>query len=155
MDNKPKSKKKKKTLVEKNEHHQHDHCPTTIHETVCVKAKVTITPDVKVHDIKYYCDEGPINWDCEKTKNCANSCTFEVGQKICVEIPLIFSADAKVDPLGIVCETPLSENCHDKPPCKPKDPVLDPLLENDLILNLIRRYSPMLKNLLKGLGYLK
>lgn len=126
--------------------HKDNQCPTTVHETVCVQAKVTITPDVKVHDIKYSCDNDPIIWDCEESKECSDSCTFVVGQKICVEIPLTFSANAKVDPLGIGCGTPENGKCHKKPPCKDKAPLLDPQIKRDIILDFINNYIiPSLK----------
>ncbi|WP_207652671.1 hypothetical protein [Desulfosporosinus sp. FKA] len=117
--------------------HKHDHCPTTVHETVCVKAKVTITPDIKVHDIKYFCSNDPIIWDCEEMKEGTDSCTFEVGQKICVEIPLTFSANAKVDPLGIVCGSPEKGKCHPKPPCIDNNPILDTQVKSNFILNQV------------------
>jgi len=130
-------------------------CPATVHETVCVKAKVTITPDVKVHDIKYYCIDGHIGRDCLNKESCTGSCTFEVGQKICVEIPLTFSAEANVDDVRIVCGPPKKGKCYNFPPCKPKAPLLDSLIKSDLTQNLINSYFPMIKNLIKGLAALK
>ena len=135
--------------------HKENECPTTVHETVCVKAKVTITPDVKVHDIKYFCGNDPIIWNCEGTENCTDSCTFEVGQNICVEIPLTFSANARVDPLGIVCGTPEGGKCHKKKPCEPKAPIWDSELKRDMILNLIGGYViAKIEKFFKSKGFL-
>lgn len=145
---------KEQTLID-DECHKNNQCPTTVHETVCVKAKVTITPDVKIHDIKYSCGNDPIIWDCKATENYTDSCTFEVGQKICIEIPLTFSANAKVDPLGIVCGTPESGKCHKKKPCKEKASLLAPQISKDIILDLISNYFiSKLEKFIKIKGFL-
>ncbi|UWG98628.1 hypothetical protein LPY66_07525 [Dehalobacter sp. DCM] len=155
MDDRLENEVVEQTSIE-DECHKDNQCPATVHETVCVKAKVTITPDVKVHDIKYSCGNDPIIWDCEESKECSDSCTFEVGQKICVEIPLTFSANAQVDPLGIVCGTPEKGKCHKKPPCKPKTAIWDSEIKRDIILDLIGGFIvSKIEKFIKSKGFLK
>lgn len=84
-------------------------CPATVHETVCVQANVTITPEVAVGEIASFCVGGPVIGACPGTP--VMDCTFTVSQNICVEVPLTFSANATAVPSGIVCGTPLSGPC--------------------------------------------
>lgn len=104
------------------EHHEAQ-SPATVHETVCVQAEVMISPDVKVGDIKYYSiDESHLKLYPKlcliRPKPTSKACTFEVSQKICVEIPLSFSVKAKAHPRGIICSKPLKGECPGKNDCK-------------------------------------
>lgn len=86
-------------------------CPATVHETVCVQANVTITPNVDlIGPIESFCVHGPIIGACPGEP--VSECTFTVSQNICVQIPLSFSADATVEPSGIVCGTPIPGPCE-------------------------------------------
>jgi hypothetical protein len=80
--------------------HQPVGSPSTIHETVCVQAEVTVKPDIKVGDIKVFCKDGSMT----KKRRCKlkKACVFLVNQKICVEIPLSFVAIDKAEPKGII-----------------------------------------------------
>jgi|GEM_PF-1171957 hypothetical protein len=87
-------------------------CPTTVHETVCVQAGVTITPNVDVGDIESFCVGDPMIGRCPGTPSTTRTCTFIVSQNICVQIPLMFSATATAVPIGIVCGTPEVGPCE-------------------------------------------
>lgn len=97
-----------------------DQCLTTFNETVFVQAEVTITPDVEIGDINFICVDGSIIGACRGKLSPKKACTFEVNQKICVEIPLKFSAKAIAVPKGIVCGTPKTGKCRRKHVCKSK-----------------------------------
>jgi len=84
-------------------------CPTTVSETVCVQAEVTITPNVLVGTIDSFCVGAPEIGACTGTS--VEVCTFTVSQSICVQIPLTFSATATAAPTGIVCGTPGVGGC--------------------------------------------
>lgn len=84
-------------------------CPALVYDTVCVQADVTITPKVKAGKIRTACMGRPFIGKC-CGKPCG-SCTFSVSQKIWVQIPLTFSADAEVCPDGIVCGVPSVGPC--------------------------------------------
>lgn len=84
-------------------------CPALVHETVCVQAEVTITPAVTVGEIESFCVGGPIIGTCPGTPT--NSCSFTVSQNICVQVPLVFSANATAEPTGMVCGTPAVGAC--------------------------------------------
>ena len=79
-------------------------CPVIVHETVCVQAEVTITPQVVPGIIESFCVGEPMIGPCPGTP--VEECTFTVSQSICVQIPLTFSAAATAEPTGIVCGTP-------------------------------------------------
>ena len=84
-------------------------CPATVHETVCVQASVTITPEVTVGEIESFCVGGPVIGACPGTPE--TECTFTISQNICVQIPLNFSANAVATPSGMVCGTPSIGTC--------------------------------------------
>jgi hypothetical protein len=84
-------------------------CPAVVHETVCVQAEVTITPDVTVGEIESFCVGGPVIGACPGTP--VDKCSFVVSQNICVQVPLNFSALATVDHSAIVCATPSTGTC--------------------------------------------
>lgn len=84
-------------------------CPAIVHETVCVQAEVTITPDVSIGTIESFCVGGPLIGACPGTP--VAQCTFLVSQNICVQVPLTFSANATAVPSGIVCGTPATGAC--------------------------------------------
>lgn len=86
-------------------------CPTTVHETVCVQAEVTITPNVVVGKVQSFCVGNPIIGRCPGTPSTTGTCTFNVSQNICVQVPLTFSATAEARPDGIVCGTPATGPC--------------------------------------------
>lgn len=81
-------------------------CTDVIHDTVCVQAEVTITPNVEVGEIESFCIGGPVIGACPGIPSPTDSCTFTVSQSICIQIPLTFSANATAVPRGIVCGTP-------------------------------------------------
>jgi hypothetical protein len=85
-------------------------CPATVHDTVCIGADVTITPDVQVDgEIESFCVGGPVIGVCPGTPE--PTCSFTVSQRICVQVPLVFSATATADPAGVVCETADTGEC--------------------------------------------
>lgn len=88
-----------------------DPCPATVHETVCIQARVTITPAVTVGTVSTRCVGSPVIGACTGTPSPTNTCTFTVSQSICVQVPLTFSADATAAPTGIVCGTPETGLC--------------------------------------------
>lgn len=77
-------------------------CPTTVHDQVCVGASVTIAPQVDVGDIQSFCVGDPFIGSCPGIP--APSCSFNVSQRICVQVPLLFHATATVEPTGIICD---------------------------------------------------
>lgn len=79
-------------------------CYTVVHDTVCIDAEISIMPSVTVGDIHTYCDGDAIIGGCTGTPS--QSCNFNVSQRICVQIPLTFAANANATPLGITCGIP-------------------------------------------------
>lgn len=90
-------------------------CPTTVHDTVCVDAEVTITPLVTVGEIRSNCVGDAAIGSCPGTPS--QFCTFNVRQEICVEVPLKFEANASATPRGIVCGTPDIGPCSSNVSC--------------------------------------
>lgn len=86
-------------------------CPATVHETVCVQARVTISPFVDVGEVQSFCVGPPMMGACPGEPSPTGSCVIDVSQNVCVEIPLSFSAGAQAVPAGIVCGTPTAGNC--------------------------------------------
>lgn len=86
-------------------------CPVTVHETVCIDADVTITPSVQVGDVRSFCVDNPFIGSCTGTPSPTRTCTFTVGQRICVQIPLTFSATASAVERSIICGTPITGPC--------------------------------------------
>lgn len=84
-------------------------CDTVVSETVCVQADITISPKVEVGTIETYCVGSPVIGPCQGNK--VEECTFSVSQRICVQIPLTFSAEASAEPTGIVCGEPALGGC--------------------------------------------
>lgn len=84
-------------------------CESIVHETVCVQGSVTITPNVVSGPATSFCIGNPIIGSCpgELRRNCV----FTVSQKICVQIPLTFSATASAVGNGIVCGIPDIGRC--------------------------------------------
>jgi len=91
-------------------------CPTTVHETVCVGAEVTISPDVIVGTIRSFCVGDAFIGPCP-VGTPAEYCTFIVSQNICVQVPLTFAATATAEPTGIVCGTPATGSCSEPTAC--------------------------------------
>ncbi len=96
---------------------QHTECPSIVHETVCVQALVTITPNVVVGEIQSFCVGGPVIGACPGTPSPEGECNFTVSQNICVQVPLAFSANATATPTGIVCGTPAVGPCPTTTAC--------------------------------------
>lgn len=96
-------------------------CPRVVNEKVNVCAKVTITPDVKVDEINYFCLGNPTFGSCPIEPPTltppASECCFTVCQKICVEVPLTFSANAQAVPNGIECGEPGVGDCNGETGC--------------------------------------
>lgn len=90
-------------------------CPTAVSETICVQANITITPTATVGDVESYCIGLPVIEKCPGEPEL--ECVFTVSQKICVQIPLYFSANAAVIPTGIVCSTPEAGSCPSTRTC--------------------------------------
>ena len=90
-------------------------CPTTFHDTVCVDAEITITPLVTVGEIRTYCVGEAMIGACPGTPS--QSCSFNVRQEICVQVPLTFEANATAIPLGIICGTPGVGLCNSNTSC--------------------------------------
>jgi hypothetical protein len=86
-------------------------CETVVNETVCIQADVTITPDVKAGPVQSFCVDNPMIGACPGMKSPTGTCTFQVSQKICVQIPITFAATATAVPGGIVCGTPDIGEC--------------------------------------------
>ena len=90
-------------------------CPTTVHDTVCVDAEITITPTITLGEIRSYCVGDAEIGACPGIPS--QSCTFNVRQEICVQIPLNFEANATATPIGIVCGTPGTGLCSSPTSC--------------------------------------
>lgn len=84
-------------------------CQTTVHETVCVQGTVTITPKVESGPSMSFCVDEPFIGGCPGELK--SNCVFKVGQRICVQIPIKFSATATAVEDGIVCGTPQTGPC--------------------------------------------
>lgn len=78
-------------------------CTTNVNQTVCVNAQVRIFPVVTPGDPITYCVDDPFIGTCGSPLQ--RFCTFNVSQRLCVEIPVTFDARAEATPNGIVCET--------------------------------------------------
>ncbi len=74
-----------------------------IHQSVCVEASVTTTPDAKIGDIEACCVGTPVTEEC-KIKN--NECVCIVRQLLSVRFPITFSVHAEARPTGIICSAP-------------------------------------------------
>lgn len=92
-------------------------CPTVVHETVCVQAQVTITPRVVVGKVESFCIGNPLIGRCPGTPSPTGTCTFNVSQNICIQVPITFSANAEATPSGIVCGTPATGPCPGTTSC--------------------------------------
>lgn len=92
-------------------------CSAITHETVCVQAQVTITPEVFVGDIQSFCVNNPVIGSCSGLKSPKDACSFIVSQNICVQIPLTFSASATARLAGIVCGIPSVGPCPSSTGC--------------------------------------
>lgn len=88
-------------------------CKGMVHQSVCVQAGVTIRPHVEVGRIRCRCLGGPHIGAC--SGELLENCTFTVSQRICVELPLEFSAIAVAEPSGITCDTPATGPCRFSP----------------------------------------
>lgn len=87
-------------------------CSTTVHDTVCIQANVHITPRVDVGAITTCCCGNPFLGPCRGTP--AEFCDFMVSQRICVQVPLTFYANAAARPTGIVCGDPGIGSCPEE-----------------------------------------
>ncbi len=92
-------------------------CPQTVHEQVCVGAKVTITPHVTSGDARTFCMGDPFIGTCPGTPGTCGTppvpcCTFNVSQNLCVQIPLFFDATAVAEPSGIMCTQGATGPCN-------------------------------------------
>ena len=90
-------------------------CQTIIHNSVCVEAQITITPQVTVGEIQSYCLGNPIIGGCPNIP--IPRCSFRISQNICIQVPLTFSANASAAPPGIVCAEPGIGECVLTPAC--------------------------------------
>ena len=88
-------------------------CPALVHDTVCVQADVTISPEINVGRIETFCVGRPVIGVCPGKVPPAKCCSFTVSQNIRVQVPLMFSAYAKATPTGIVCGMPGIGKCDD------------------------------------------
>lgn len=76
-------------------------CTNALHKKVCIQAKVTIDPIVEMSAVSIKCLGGPIFGGCPGTP--APKCEFTIGQALCVDIPLRYSANVRTTPCGITC----------------------------------------------------
>lgn len=90
-------------------------CPVTVNNNVCVDAEVIITPRVRVGRISTKCVNGAKLGICAGESK--ESCSFNVSQEICVQIPLTFAANAIANPLGITCNEPGIGLCNGSASC--------------------------------------
>ena len=81
-------------------------CPTDVHQTVSIYAKVQIEPKVAIGRIKTFCLGDPHIMPYCVEETCSENCTFYVKQDICVEVPLFFEAKACAEPYGHMCHMP-------------------------------------------------
>jgi hypothetical protein len=88
----------------------HKECVTIVSEQVCIQADVKILPKVKVGRVKTICEDAIIG-RCARVA-CNEACEFTVSRALCVQIPLVFSADTFVRPAGHVCGEPELEPCR-------------------------------------------
>ncbi len=102
------------TLEELDKGHTYKECPAIVSEQVCIQADVKIFPKVKVGKISTFCDEAVIG-NCGRVACSMEHCEFTVSRTLCVQIPLIFSAETVVFPAGHICGSPEVEPCH---PCE-------------------------------------
>jgi hypothetical protein len=114
-------------------------CNKTVHETVFIQAEVTVTPDVEIGDVKYFCQDSSVTKKHGKKPCPKKECTFEVIQKICVEIPLTFSATAAAKPKGIFCGTPQKGKCPKRPHCSFKFGFLKTVCQSILARHVLLR----------------
>lgn len=80
--------------------HPFDGCSTNIHETVIVQGTVTLKPKISLGRLTSFCIGRPVIGDC--CGEIKRFFCFPVIQKICVEIPLIFGAEAEAAANGII-----------------------------------------------------
>lgn len=88
------------------------HNPDKVHDIVCVEATVTITPHVEIGDVKSFRVNDIKIGECCGVSH--ETCSFKVHQKLCVQIPLEFSATAEAEATGIVCEEAHPGECCDR-----------------------------------------
>lgn len=91
-------------------------CPQNVKELVCVHANVTITPIIEVGEVIVRCTGRPQIGSCSGAQS-LTSCDFTVSQKVCVDIPLEFSANAEARSTGIKCGAPTSGACPSSVSC--------------------------------------
>ena len=89
----------------------HKEFPTIVSEQVCIQADIKIFPKVKVGKIITFCDEAVIG-NCGRVACSKEPCEFTVNRTLCVQIPLIFSAETVVCPVGHICGVPEIEPCR-------------------------------------------
>lgn len=87
-------------------------CKSVCHKTVCVEAKVTLTPDVDIGALRTFCVDDPKVVRCPGDPK--HSCSFFLNQLVCVQIPLTFTATGTAKAEGIVCNPPFHEPCEEK-----------------------------------------
>ena len=98
-------------------------CEKILHEKVCVEAKVKISPEAELGDVRSFCvDEPEI---CSRPGTRSHECSFFLRQLICLEIPVEFSAEASVGPAGIVCGMPKEGPCDEEPDEEPYERIPD------------------------------
>ena len=84
-------------------------CPATAYQTVCMRAKVDIVPDIQVGKPRVTCLDGPFIGCCCGAPS--STCSFYVSQKVCVKVPIAFSAKVTARADGFSCEKPSLEGC--------------------------------------------
>ncbi len=87
-------------------------CNSVFHKTVCMEAKVTLTPDVDIGALRAFCVDDPKVIRCMGDPQ--HSCSFFLNQLVCVQIPLTFTASGTAKAEGIVCNPPIHEPCKEK-----------------------------------------
>lgn len=86
-------------------------CPAAVRAPVCVSAKVTVTPHVAAGPVKCECAGAAVLGACPGENRIQGGCSFTVHRRICVTVPLTFSAGARAAMRGAVCGVPAQGGC--------------------------------------------
>ncbi len=90
-----------------------DICETCTHQTATVCVPVTVTPIATPGTTRTICCDGPVVTPGLQCSSTNRHCYFTVSQKVCIEVPITFGANATVGDASIACETPSGEGCAD------------------------------------------
>lgn len=89
-------------------------CETLTYQPATVCAPVEVTPEANLGDVTTTCcGEAVVTPGATTCPFEARSCHFTVEQRICIEVPITFSAKADVGELTVDCEDANIEGCPD------------------------------------------